>query len=152
MSTGVVDLFHQLAKNDFGFFQKIASVADVMTREVKTLTLDATYRDCVELLEAHAFHHIPIVDPDRGDAVGIVSDRDVLRHRPPLLGSAADPVKDNPAFEVSVTQFMTRAPISVAPDATPESALTLMLDHHIDSVLVVDGDQRPTGIVTARDF
>lgn len=152
MSVGVVDLFNQLAQNDFGFFQRIGSVADLMTRKVTTLTLDDTFEDAALLFRRNSFHHAPVIDPDEGDVVGIVSDRDVLRHCPPLLGSAAEPDKNHPTLQTSVMQFMTRAVVAVSADAAPEVALTLMLEHHIDSVLVQDEQRKIQGILTARDF
>lgn len=152
MSQGVVDLFNQLAKNDFGFFQRIGSVADLMTRDVVTLTLDDTFDDAVALFEKSPFHHAPVIDAEKGDVVGIVSDRDILRYRPPQLGSAADPSKNHPALSVPVSQFMTRGLISAGVDATPEAALSLMLDHHVDSVLIHDDARQLEGIITVRDF
>ncbi|MCX8099057.1 MAG: DUF294 nucleotidyltransferase-like domain-containing protein [Casimicrobiaceae bacterium] len=49
-------------------------------------------------------------------------------------------------------QLLRRQPISVGPEASIEEALTLMQEHAIGSVLVVDDERRPVGIFTERDL
>src|SRR5215813_13453553 len=66
---------HGSAQKTVGTFPK--SVADVMTREVKTLTPDQTFADVVSLLAGNNFHHI-IVAVD-GYLMGVLSDRAVYR-------------------------------------------------------------------------
>ena len=151
MASGVIELFNQLARNDFGFFQKLASVSDVMSTDFKTVTLDHTYEQIADLFQQNEFHHAPVV-ADEGDVVGIVSDRDLCRFRPPRLGSAAEADDDQRALQVPVSQFMTRGVISVAASAPLLVAVRKMLDHHIDSVLVHDDNHQIKGIVTPYDL
>ena len=150
MTQGVVNLFNQLAQNDFGFFQKIRSLEDIMTHGVKSLGLDDTYEVVVDFFRKNGFHHAPVIE--EGDVVGIISDRDVLRHRPPKLGSAAEEDNDHLALRTPASQFMTRATIALPANSSPIRALSLMLDNHVDSVLVHDGNKQVVGIMTPRDF
>ena len=152
MSTGVVDLFNQLAENDFGFFQRVKSVADVMTSDVKTLTLDDRFQDAVQLFTRNRFHHAPVIDPDGNEVVGILSDRDILRHRPRAIGTLAEGEGDHKALSTPLSQLMTREPFHVRADSSPVEALSLMLNNHIDCVLVYEDRQELQGIVTRRDF
>ena len=55
-----------------------ATVADIMTKDVVTLTTDQTVADAISSLASHQFHHVVITDGN-GNVVGIVSDRDILR-------------------------------------------------------------------------
>lgn len=151
MSLGVIDLFSQLADNDYGFFEKITSLADIMTTDVKTLTLDDTFEQATELFRRNGFHHAPVIADD-GDVVGMVSDRDLLRHRPPMLGTAAEGDQDHLALRSSTAKFMTRGIISVPTRERPASALALMLAQHVDAVLVHDENDELEGILTPRDF
>ena len=58
-------------------------VADVMTRELVTLTPEQTLRDGIELLRRGQIRHLPVVDGRR--LLGIVTDRDVKRATPSVL-------------------------------------------------------------------
>jgi CBS domain-containing protein len=51
-------------------------VADLMTRDVVTVTLVQHFRDCVRLMNSHGIRHLPVVDGDR--VVGVISVRDLL--------------------------------------------------------------------------
>lgn len=150
MTSGVIDLFNRLAQNDFGFFQRVNSLSDMMTSDFKSLALDDTLGDAIECFATNQIHHAPVID--EGDVVGIISDRDLLRHHPPMLGTAAEGDKDHLALRTPVSQMLTRATIALPCDSTPLEALDRMLNHHIDSVLVQDANQKLQGIVTARDF
>lgn len=57
----------------------------------------------------------------------------------------------NPA-DVAVSDLMTRSPITAPPSALVEAIATLMTQHHISCVPIVDDAQRPTGIVTKLDL
>ena len=149
-SLGAVDLFKQLAQNNFGFFQRIESIATIMTSDVQTLTLDDTHQDAIDLFQRTGFRHVPVVE--EGNVIGIVSDRDLLRHRPPLLGTAAEGDHDSQSLQTPVSQFLTRNPVVVPSQASPEEVLTLMIERHVDCLLVHDELNQLAGIVTPRDF
>ncbi len=151
MSGGVIELFSQLARNDFGFFQKITSLTDVMSGDVKMVTLDHTYEQVVELFRTNNFHHAPVVADD-GDVVGMVSDRDLCRHRPPHVDTPAEADDDHLALQATAGQFMTRGLVSVSASSSFAVAVAKMLEYHIDSVLVYDESTRVTGIITTRDI
>ena len=53
---------------------------------------------------------------------------------------------------MQVSDVMTRRVISVAPNASINSAIKLMLKHHISGLPVIDGKGRLVGIVTEGDF
>lgn len=148
----VVDLFQQIASNDFGFFQQVKTVAHVMTKEPVSLTLDDTFESAEKKFRTQRILHAPVVNPEDNSVVGIVSDRDLLRHRPPLLGKAAEGEADHRALRDGVARFMTRNPIWCSADSSPVHAMTLMLNHHIDSVLVSADGKTLDGIVTPLNF
>jgi CBS domain-containing protein len=51
-----------------------------------------------------------------------------------------------------VSEIMTRRVISVAPDATLDDAIDLMVKHHISGLPVIDHDCKLVGIVSEGDF
>lgn len=79
--------------------------------------------------------HLPVID-DRGRLVGVVSDRDLIpskrAHR--------------------VADVMTRDVVTTRPDVPASEAASVMLDHKISSVLVVNDDQKLVGMVTQTDY
>lgn len=149
---GVVSLFNQLADNSFGFFQQVQTVGDVLGPKPGSLTLDNTLSDVVELLNRERVHHVPVLDPDTQSLIGVVSDRDVLRQTPSSLGTAAEQDEDQKALRTAVPNFMTRNPIWCTRECSLVKAMSLMLEHHIDSVLVSPDGKALEGIVTPRDF
>jgi CBS domain-containing protein len=152
MEISVIELFQQLERNQFGFFQRIKTVADLMSRDVITATLDDTLSSVLQLLEKHQIRHVPVIDPDGKDVVGVLSHRDVLRHRPRHLGTLAERDGDQIAVGMKVASIMKRQPIHVSPSATIQHALSLMLDSHIDCLLVYDIPSALQGILTPHDY
>jgi CBS domain-containing membrane protein len=57
----------------------------------------------------------------------------------------------NPA-QVSVSDVMTRDPITASGSATVDSIAALMTEHHISCVPIVNDVSHPTGIVTKLDL
>lgn len=55
---------------------------------------------------------------------------------------------------MTVGEVCTRAVVTATPEETIADAARRMRDHHVGTVVVVDGDQRdrPTGILTDRDI
>jgi CBS domain-containing protein len=54
-----------------------ATVADIMTSEVRTITRDESVADCMETITEHHIRHLPVVENDR--LIGIVSVGDVVK-------------------------------------------------------------------------
>ena len=52
-------------------------VADVMTRDVMTASLDDTRSECLQRMQEERFRHLPVLD--NGRAVAMLSMRDLLR-------------------------------------------------------------------------
>ena len=148
----VVKLFEQIAENEFGFFRQIRVVADVMTGDPKTLTLDDNYEMARDLLRRGGFHHAPVIDPEDGRIVGIVSDRDLLRAFPRTLGTGAERDNDRTILSESVTRFMSRQPVWCTAGSSVVWAMSLMLVHHVDCVLVSPDGMKLQGILTPRDL
>jgi CBS domain-containing protein len=148
----VVDLFNQIAENDFGFFQQVRTVADVMTKSPHCLSLDDNFEAATELLRKGRIHHAPVLNPDDQAVVGIVSDRDLLRHHPRALGKAGEGDDDHRRLKDGVAMFMTRKPVWCSSECSPVKAMTLMLDNHVDSVLVSTDGKTLDGIVTPRNL
>ena len=72
---------------------------------------------------------------------------------PDRAGADAPPIPMTPtiADAVPATSIMTRTVICAREDLEVSKLMDLMVEHHIGSIPVVDGDGRPVGMVTKLD-
>jgi acetoin utilization protein AcuB len=96
------------------------------------------------LLKAGDFRHLPVVGAD-GELVGIV-DRADLRVFLDKAGSPGIAKRQH-----RMDQVMTRKVVTVRPDCPLEEAATLMVEHKISSLPVVEAG-RVVGIITETDI
>ncbi len=109
------------------------------SREIVTITPDASVRDLLALLAEHNIGAV-IVSGDGSAVDGIVSERDVVRK---LHGN--DAVLDAPVQEI-----MTASVQTVEPGQDVDSLMGLMTEHRIRHVPVID-DGNLVGVVSIGD-
>jgi CBS domain-containing protein len=56
------------------------------------------------------------------------------------------------SLEASLSTLLRKSPVACAPDTPLQQALTRMHERHVGSVVVVDGQQVPQGILTRHDI
>lgn len=114
-------------------------VHEIMTTDVECCTLlDNMYEVAVKMKEWDV-GAIPIVDNEK--LVGMITDRDIV-----LRGVA----EKNPG-STKVEKIMSSEMITISPDATSEQASTLMAEHQIRRLPVVE-NEKLVGIVSLGDF
>lgn len=126
------------------------NVAEIMTTEVRTASMDDTLGKVREVFEQSQFHHIPIVEG--GELVGIVSDRDVLRNLSHRADSTWANSHDTNTLKKKTHQIMTRKVITISPDSTTEKAAAIMLDRKFNCLPVVSPSGAIVGIITKTDL
>jgi len=102
-----------------------------------TVTPEKSVRAVIELTRQKNISGVPVVDGDQ--LVGIVTHRD-LRFETQL---------DAPVSSVMTPQEKL---VTVREGAAKDEVLALLHRHRIEKVLVVDGDFRLRGMITAKDF
>ncbi|MEZ4430252.1 MAG: CBS domain-containing protein [Nannocystaceae bacterium] len=112
------------------------SVASVMTRDLVTLTPRDTVRRAAELMRSHEIRHIPVVG-ERGELVGMVSDRDLREYTLPTLVQVRDPAQHRAFQNTPLNELMRTALICVRPDEPIQRAIEIMLDYSVGAVPVV---------------
>jgi CBS domain-containing protein len=152
----LIDLIDDLAAGKDVFFKLVNRVKDVMTKDVKTLTLDGTIEKCLKFMEENHVRHIPIVDSPTGNDespcfVGIVSQRDVFRQISPYAGKLGQTDSDSRALKQPLVQIVTRNPKSVSLETPIQEMISIMVDNHINMVPVLV-EQNLVGIVTSADI
>jgi CBS domain-containing protein len=116
------------------FADGLSQVArDIMTREVVTIDADMLVEDAAKLLAFHNISGMPVEDPD-GKVCGVVSEADVIGH----IGA-------------TVSDVMTPEVISVDETATVEQIATLMAQHRIKRVPVMNSGSL-LGMVSRSDI
>jgi acetoin utilization protein AcuB len=125
-------------------------VQDWMTRNLVTLSPEASVAEALTLCRGRRIRHIPILEERR--LVGIVSDRD-LRDASPALG---DPERTSALQKIQVGDVMTREVITADPQDPIENAAQVMYEHKINALPVVDegssvAEEELLGIVTSSD-
>jgi acetoin utilization protein AcuB len=124
-------------------------VKDIMQRDVVTVTPDTRLPQVLRLLQPRGFRHVPVVD--KGELVGIISDRDVKQAMVSLGGSgAAGPALEHAHERLTAAEIMSRAVTTVAPVFSVEEAARLMTTQRISALPVTEGG-RLVGIVTETD-
>jgi CBS domain-containing protein len=114
------------------------NVRTFMTPNPRTIGRNEKLSVAEEMMQHGRFRRLPVVD-DRGALVGIITDGD-LRERHAELST------------MTVAAAMTEKPFTVDPDAAIDTAASMMLEHKIDSIPVVDTEHKLIGIVTETDL
>jgi len=112
----------------------------VMSSPALTASISMDYREAYQLLLQHHFRHLVVTDT-AGQLVGIVTGTDFLSH----LG-----LEYFMEFK-SVGQVMSREVVTLKSSASAFTAMKLMNDRRISS-LVMEDNGHPQGIITERDL
>ena len=123
------------------------TVADHMTRDVKTVTRSVTLRELGDLFEKDDFNAYPV--EENAQVVGVVSKFDHLAcfgFTPAHMMPRYDDLMKRTVADIMTSDF-----IYVATDTRLTRVLQLMVDYRIRSMPVIDGDQRLAGMIARED-
>ena len=119
-------------------------VAELMRRNVKTISPDATVGELVvELADAHV-SGLPVVD-DRGRMIGVVSKTDVV-----AAEAEADDEGPWSLKQMLVRDLMTPRPLTIGPEADVADAAQQMMYAGVHRLFVVADDEL-VGVVSTSD-
>jgi acetoin utilization protein AcuB len=103
------------------------------------------------IFDETGFHHL-VVREDR-KPVGVISDRDLLRHLSPFIGNdLMERPQDVRTLRKRAHQIMHRDLVTIDEHDSLQSASHLLLKHRVGCLPVVDGQGNLKGIVTWRDL
>ncbi len=137
---------------------------DLMTKDVVTVAPDMEITQAAKLLLEHHFNGLPVVD-ERGRLVGILCQDDLIVQQKKLplpslftffdgliaMTSYRSIEKEVDKIIASkVSQAMIPDPITIGPDASLEEIATLMVNHNVHTLPVVEGN-RLVGIIGKED-
>ena len=102
-------------------------VEELMTRDPATLHPESTCTEAATLMKTRDCGSLPVVQD--GKLIGIVTDRDIVIR---AVAGGTDPT------HLAVSEVMTKAPVSVAPDLKAEDAAKVMSERQVRRLPVVD--------------
>jgi CBS domain-containing protein len=142
------------------------TVADVMERDVISVHPGTGVKELAEMMHERHVGGAPVIDDD-GRLVGIVTDGDLIAedadiHAPAQIDIFGAIVylgsfhkyeeRLRRAVGATVGEVMTTKVHTVHPDDSVRRAATLMRDHKINRVPVIDDEGRLVGLVTRTDI
>lgn len=120
---------------------------DLMTTPAISLPSDSTVLDAWTIMSHKGFRHIPITSL-HGTVVGMVSDRDLLRHVPELVLQATA----RQGAQRKLADIMTSRVISATPTTDIREIARVMLDERIHAVPILDHNRHLVGILSRHDL
>ena len=112
---------------------------ELMSSAPLTASPALTFVEGYARMAAHGFRHLVLVD-DQGRLCGVLSETDFAH------GLGAEEL----LVPSTVADLMTRDPVTLPPGASLATALALMAERNISSVVIVE-DERAVGILSERD-
>lgn len=152
MVRSVVDLFQQLARNEFGFFARLQSVCELMSTSFPTLTSDHSLGDVVARRDPLQLGSHVVLDSAKGDVIGLLKHSTILRCLPRYLNTLKEGDRDRAILATNVCDLVTRRTPVLPTTAAPLDALEVMLRQSVDCVLVYDDPHAVKGIITPMNF
>jgi CBS domain-containing protein len=114
-------------------------VMDIMSKDLVTVTLEASIQDCAKLMKKHGISSVVVINKKR-KLIGIVTKTDLVSTF--LVQSTVS---------LPITKIMTKKVITVSPDDSIFEVESVLFNNEIRRVIVTK-DKNPVGIITYRDF
>lgn len=131
------------------------TVRDVMTPRVYRVSPDTPVRELLELFVRHRLHAVPVIGEQR-EVLGMVTDRDVLRHLLTVVrraggGEGSAEPEEVQAAEARVREIMSRSVMCISEDQGLAEVAGIMANKDVERLPVVS-EGRLTGFLTRGDI
>lgn len=130
--------------------QPALTVGDIMFHRTEHLPPDAPVREAVNLMVRRRIHALPVVG-QKGEVLGMVTDRDIMRALMPL--PRLDDAEEHQTIpeNLSVREIMSRSVLCVSEELGLSEAATMMVNKDIERLPVVN-EGALTGIITRAEI
>ena len=122
-------------------------VADLMTLDPVVVGVDDPIEEAERLMRERRVTGLPVVDPD-GAPLGVISQADVIEDG----GAPLAILLRRKRSGLRVGELMTSPAVTIADTASLVDAARLIRDNRIHRLVVVDGQGRTVGVLSASDF
>lgn len=125
-------------------------VANIMTRDVHTVSISNTLQEANGLFNKYHIRHIPVVSGEK--LIGILSHTDILRISFGNTFGNDQEGTDEAIFNMlSINQVMKHSPVTVSPEDTLKEAAQILAEKEFHALPVTESDKL-VGIVTTTDI
>ncbi len=152
MTQSVVDLFQQLARNEFGFFSRLQRVSELMTTSIPVVNSDCSLGHAIDHRDPQTIGSLAVVDSTKGDLIGVLRHSTILRCLPRYLNTLKEGDRDRSVLTANVCDLVTRRSPTVSPSSSPLAALEIMVRQNCDWLLVCDSPDQLCGVLTPLSF
>lgn len=131
-------------------------VRDIMTQRVYRVFPNSPVREVVELMSRHELKAVPVVGEKR-EVLGVVTDRDLLRHLLPsiLALGTGERIEPNPEErergDTPVREIMSRSVLCISEDQGLADVVSIMINKDVERLPVVS-EGKLTGFLTRGDI
>jgi acetoin utilization protein AcuB len=122
-----------------------------MTSPAVTITPGTPFQEALKLMRDKKFRRLPVVD-GAGKVVGIVSERDLLHASPSPATSLSVWEVNYLLWKLKVSDIMTHNVLTINQNMPVEDAASLMVNHKIGGLPVVDDAGVIVGVITETDI
>lgn len=141
------------------------TAADIMPAGVPPVAPESSVADVLHVMVQYDVAGVAVVEND--GIVGIITESDIVARQADVDAPVAVPFFDaifmvdagrqyeeeiRRALAINARQLMTSPVTSIRSSATLEQIATVMMDHHVHPLPVVDENDRYLGIVSRRDL
>jgi CBS domain-containing protein len=149
--------YHHLPTQSPAQPQHGTTIAELMYREVPTVTADSLIEEILQVLESNSYRRVVVVD-DANHVAGIITDGDLLRRSQPgeqpglaarlrNLITGKRPHSQLPNSRETAADLMTTPVITISLDTPLTQALHLMMHHQIKRLPVIDSAGQLVGLL-----
>jgi len=126
-------------------------VRDIMTSDVTTLKRNEKLTIADDVMQLGRIRHLPVLDDDGEQVVGIVSQRDLFRGALAQALGYGQHARRKILDTLLVKDVMTTEVVTTTPETPLAEAARVLMERKIGSLPVVK-DGRLVGIITEGDF
>jgi CBS-domain-containing membrane protein len=139
---------------------KASRVADVMTKDVVSVTEDTQFAEIVAIISERRINAVPVVD-EQGRLIGIITEADLLRKEQfSGLGDEPKPIFERPSHRqarakaeaTTASGLLSAQVVTVGPEASAVAAARLLADRKFKQLPVIDEDRQLVGMVARSDL
>ena len=123
---------------------------EIMQRRVTCLDSHSSILDANDLMLSNSIRHIPVME--RGEVVGIVSDRDVRSYLPETALSLGESTSERRRKETTLRNVMQTQPLTIDPSTELDEVIDALLENKVGALLVVDSEGTLRGIISYEDI
>ncbi|MCB0652784.1 MAG: CBS domain-containing protein [Saprospiraceae bacterium] len=114
-------------------------ISSIMTKDVITISPDATFNEVKKILFTNRIHHLPVVEKTK--LVGIITSYDLVK-----IDEDFSKIQGN-----SIRSFMTKKIAKLEPEDKIGTAAEVFLENMFHGIPIVDSNNVLKGIVTTHD-